>query len=194
MMKLESLVAEKGIEILKKSRLYLTSFVHTINDISGSRGLDRIVCYGIGKISESTISRHQLAFLERVTKQLDIQGLEIWDPLITTEEWDYYMSMHYTKTEFPTKAKGLTLFYMPHCDLHVYDQLLSSQEHTFLQNVIIFGNDFAGYTLRDPTKLRSTFINKLKYNTEHIDSVSYDRGDVFNDCCFMHNFRLKPSL
>lgn len=193
-MKLKDLVAEKGIEILKRSRLYLTSFIHIVKEIAGSRRLDRIVCYGIGMISESTISRHQLAFLERVAKQLDLHEIEIWDPLITIEEWEYYISMHYIKTEFPTKTKGLTLFYMPHCDLHVYDQLLSFQEHTSLHSIIIFGNDFAGYSLRDPVKLKSTFISKLKYNTEYIDSAPYDRNDVFNDCCFMYDFKLKSSL
>ena len=63
-----------------------------------------------------------------------------------------------------------------------------------LHNTIIFGNNFDGYALRDPTKLKSTFISKLKYDTEHVDAASYDRHDVFNDCCFMHNFRLQINL
>lgn len=192
-MRLEDLVTEKRVEILKQSRPYLTSFIQTVRDLTESRKLSRVVCYGVGRISESTISRHQLAFLQRVVEQLDIPVIGIWDPLITVEEWSYYTSMHYIKAEFPIKAEALTLFYMPHCDLHVYDQLLSSQERASLHNTIIFGNDFAGYGLRDPGKLKSTFIGKLKYDTEHIDTASYNRGDVFNDCCFMHDFRLKSS-
>lgn len=192
-MKLGDLVTEKKHEILKRSLPYLESFTQIVEDISEGRKLTRIVCYGIGRISESTISRHQLAFLEILAKRLAIREIEIWDPLITAEEWDYYKSIHYTKTEYPIKIKGLTLCYMPHCDLHVYDQLLSFQEHDSLHNTIIFGNDFAGYSLRDPKKMQSTFISKLKCNTEYIVATSYDRHDVFNDCCFMHNFRSKST-
>lgn len=188
-MRLEELVTEKRLEILKRSRSYLKSFIQITEDIVEDRKLSRIICYGIGKMSESTISRHQVAFLEIVTKQLVIKEIKIWDPLITAEEWNYYQSISVIKADFPTKIKELTLFYMPHCDLHVYAQLLSFQEHDSLHNVIIFGNDFAGYNLRDPAKLRTTFINKLKYDTEYIKNASYDRQDVFNDCCFMYNFR-----
>jgi SRR1 protein len=167
--------------------------MHAIECICEDNKLTTITCYGIGKISESTVSRHQLAFLQILAKQLDIQVINIWDPLITEEEWEYYDSLGYNKVHFPIKAEKVTLFYMPHCDFHVYDQLLSFQGHaSLLHNTIIFGNTFDGYALRDPTKVKSAFISRLKYDTEHVDAALYDRHDVFNDCSLMHNFRLKP--
>ena len=102
-MPLKDLVTEKKIELFKKSRAYLASFMRIIGNICKGKILTRIVCYGIGKISESTISRHQLALLEILAKQLDIQTVDIWDPLITKEEWQYYGSINYSKTSFPPK-------------------------------------------------------------------------------------------
>lgn len=189
-MNLTDLVTEKRHELFRKSRAYLASFMRITESICEDRTLARIVCYGIGKISESTISRHQLALLEILAKQLDIQAVDIWDPLITEEEWQYYSSINYNKAGFPIKARALTLFYMPHCDLDVYDQLLSFQGHASLPNVILFGNNLANYSLRDPARLRGTFISKLEHDTECIDSTLHDRHDVFNDCSFMYNFRL----
>lgn len=179
-MQLAQLVEQKEREILRDNA-YLSAWLNTLQSIT--EDIRYIICYGIGSIRESTISKHQLAFLLIVAKRLDCKVL-IWDPVITDEEWTYYeKTLGFERARFP-EAHQHALYYMPHCDLPVYDELLSC-----CLDIVVFGNDFGSYRLRDLKRFNehAPCIRGLRYNTLLMRS-SYIRNDVFNDCCFMFKF------
>ena len=58
------------------------------------------------------------------------------------------------------RANGCTLFYMPHCELFMYDNLLAANWNAKdLANVVVFGNSFAGY---DDRLMKATLVAKAR--------------------------------
>ena len=118
-----------------------------------------------------------------ISKALLIKAICIWDPVITDEEWEYYGSLKFQRASYPFMEGENTFYYMPHCDLPVYEGLLLSKTS------ILFGNNLNTYRVRDLQKFKQlapTLDNRL-FKTIAINAA-YIRNDVFNDCCLMYDF------
>ena len=134
MKSLHFLITQKLDEICREPS-YLNRLISQIESISNT--IQHIVIYGIGNISLSTISRHQLAMIYLISKALLIKAICIWDPVITDEEWEYYGSLKFQRASYPFMEGENTFYYMPHCDLPVYEGLLTFQNLNFVWNNLI---------------------------------------------------------
>lgn len=156
------------------------AFVSKLAQIIKKSGVavNEIVCYGLGSISVSIISRHQLAVLVLLAEHLHITRCSVWDPVITSDEWLYLENdLKMQRAEFPPLQVDRVLFYMPHCYLDTYEACVSAGAQAFI------GNDLHVYKDR----LGSDQVYK---NAPSIASSAFKvvglplycpREDVFND-------------
>ena len=164
--------------------------------------IDSIVSYGIGHIGSSRIARAQFALLLHIRKlssygdpsQCGVDTL-LFDPVLTLQEKSE-ISLHginliTANEECRRNVDSVTtLFYMPHCDRPMYENVLwANWNSKDMKRVFIFGNSLRLIGERTPTNvLRNTTPllaktiekNVFREKSFQIDSVIDD--DVFNDC------------
>eukprot|EP00850_Spirogloea_muscicola_P023491 SM000361S13810 [mRNA] locus=s361:7494:10255:- [translate_table: standard] len=113
-----------------------------------------LVVYGIGSLEHSEVARCQLGLAGLLAKQLQA-ALPVWvyDPVLTALE---RTAMQCLGCEcLPHNEEGLrraerpTVFYMPHCEVELYENvLLANAGSGLLGQVAILGNSFGHYHLR----------------------------------------------
>eukprot|EP01126_Amoeba_proteus_P065269 TRINITY_DN9250_c0_g1_i13.p1 TRINITY_DN9250_c0_g1~~TRINITY_DN9250_c0_g1_i13.p1 ORF type:complete len:223 (+),score=30.53 TRINITY_DN9250_c0_g1_i13:306-974(+) len=110
----------------------------------------KIVCLGIGSIIQSQNSRHQFSLLLLLRKRLNVQIVELYDPIF--QEADLKVIQQHGFTVLEENKKGSyavtckTLFFMPHCTLGLYCNLLRANwSRSHLNQILIFGNSFSTY-------------------------------------------------
>ncbi|KAH7677956.1 Cyclin-like protein [Dioscorea alata] len=109
-----------------------------------------MVIYGIGNIATSEISRIQLAFALLLRDKLPITSMEIFDPVLSGSECAVLKSLGLSVLAENEKGRRVvsapTLFFLPHCDAALYDNLLSANwEPARLNRIVLLGNSFAEY-------------------------------------------------
>ncbi|CAG8448321.1 157_t:CDS:2 [Acaulospora morrowiae] len=125
-----------------------------------------IVCYGIGSIEKSYRSQYQFALLLILKNLLKITSkIYVYDPVLTEVDIEVltYFNVELIKTNEKAKRtiSNQTLFYMPHCPLGLYDNLISANwERKKLENIIIFGNRLEFY---GESMTKTTFNRKAPY-------------------------------
>ncbi|KAJ7516568.1 hypothetical protein O6H91_22G063300 [Diphasiastrum complanatum] len=162
-----------------------------------------IVVYGVGSILSSEVSRCQLSLALLLRKKfLYIANVLVFDPVLTALEQKVItclgcsMLMH--NEEGRRTVKVPTVFYMPHCEVTLYDNLLQANwvDH-HLSSLAILGNSFGVYQERWSTSPnfkipRPNYVLQLqKHVEEHtIDASSFPVQSAFNDMSW-HLFPLK---
>eukprot|EP00038_Savillea_parva_P009767 m.185721 g.185721 ORF g.185721 m.185721 type:complete len:303 (+) comp16540_c0_seq1:229-1137(+) len=112
----------------------------------------QLVAYGVGSYSESMIPRLQFCCLRDMASKLPLSATpELYDPVLTAAERlaaeDQGITV-LTKNEMAKRncKETPTVFFMPHCEKELYNNLLSANWDTdTLANIIIIGNSFAYY-------------------------------------------------
>jgi hypothetical protein len=172
-----------------------------------NKGLDKInlseiVIYGIGDYSSCYISRRQLAFILRLLKEIEHCGkVLVFDPVLSDEDYNFLQENYSIEKitnneECKRTATSKTLFFMPHLDKSLYNNLLWSNwmknhDRSNLSNVIILGNSVTH--MRDKLADR-IFKSEYRYlhfvceNDMIVESLldfidSFD--DAFNDLSLM---------
>ncbi|KAI9334073.1 SRR1-domain-containing protein [Obelidium mucronatum] len=191
---------------MKQSTFY-TSAIQEINKSVYPIGRKwKCICYGIGSITESVISRHQLAFLVLLRDEFELEDVEAYDPVFTSTDIKVLESLNISVIEKNEQGRRHvsegppTLFYMPHCGNQMYSNVLGSNwaKEQLSRNVVIIGNSFAGYGLMPRQKeleLQSPYLTKV---IPFVDEVSlttgeYERANVFNNTAY-HSFLRTESL
>lgn len=168
-----------------------------------SRKVEQIVCYGIGSLStSSSASMWQLACVLTIREILQVKGdgnipLFFYDPCTTPSEasvlqseWKIHVLSRNERGKRP--VNGLTtLFFMPHCPLRLYDNVLWANWNA-LDKVIIFGNSLLAYSERTIGKLPTGVSRLLPLLTEErvdlpkcdIEQADGNLEGAFNDCYF----------
>ncbi|XP_030763960.1 SRR1-like protein [Sitophilus oryzae] len=170
--------------------------------------VSKIICLGLGRISELTVPKYQLALLLCLKEfYYDLKEVYAYDP--TFNDNDRFVLNHFgIKTE-TTNLEGKyivpdntpTLFYLPHCPKELLNNLLWSNWGLNLHSCIVLSNSickviednrhrdlqiFAEYILRiDP------------YVTEFGIENSSELYEAFNDTalhCFYYNILEKLPL
>lgn len=148
--------------------------------------VEHIVCYGIGSLSEAANAATQMRCLLRLNDSLGCAGApEVYDPIMTDVRTACRMlsPRAVVLTRAPRQderaaavALGArvveqnegcsrrvlrrTLFFMPHCGVSMYANLLRANWGEQLSNVIVVGNSFAAYIeaseLQPPPRDRSS--------------------------------------
>ncbi|TPX37113.1 hypothetical protein SmJEL517_g00961 [Synchytrium microbalum] len=113
-----------------------------------------IVAYGIGSFTESWTSSSilQMALLLVLKDELSIESpIYTYDPEYTSmdcEVLQHYGILVLTEDESGhRRVESCTLFYMPHCEMWLYSNVLKSNWDD-LKQIVIMGNSFADYHLK----------------------------------------------
>ncbi|KAH6568933.1 hypothetical protein BASA60_008422 [Batrachochytrium salamandrivorans] len=108
------------------------------------------VCYGLGSISDSKLSQFQLALLILMMKEFKFTTVSLFEPMITAAETAYMVSNGISiiqENEHGQRSiNKKTLFYMPHCQDVLYNNVLKANWGSDrICNIAIIGNSFEAY-------------------------------------------------
>ncbi|ONH67092.1 SRR1-like protein BER1 [Cyberlindnera fabianii] len=103
----------KGQELVRRiiSELELKSFTN-------------IRCLALGSPCRETNALYQLALLNIVVKRLSVKSVSMFDPVSTPLDIAYFDESGYSHEEADPSSPSSTLYYLPHADLHLTEQLL----------------------------------------------------------------------
>lgn len=119
--------------------------------VLGSESKMQMVIYGIGSIESYETPRIQLSIAILMRKEFSwIGDIEVFDPVLSATESRvlealgcYVLSVNEHGRRRVTKP---TLFYMPHCEAELYDNLLQANWGVEpLNQIVLFGNSFDVY-------------------------------------------------
>ncbi|KAI0721566.1 SRR1-domain-containing protein [Cerioporus squamosus] len=118
-----------------------------------------VLCLGLGSPSSSRDARAQLAFLLAACDDLRIDRtkVSVFDPVLTEQDLQLLAQRGLTPIpENRTARHALespTIAFMPHCDLHLYENLLRENwSRERLPNVLLIANPLSEYAERIPSR------------------------------------------
>jgi hypothetical protein len=192
------------LDTISKCRQHLlsTEFYQNFKAVwtKSSHKVEQIVCYGIGNLStSSSASMWQLAcaltirnFLQKGDESIP---LLFYDPCTTPSE-AFLLRSKWNIQVLSENERGKrlvhgvsTLFFMPHCPLRLYDNVLWAN-WDMLDKVVLFGNSLHAYSERTIGKLPAGVSCLLPLLTEegiHLTKRDVEHADgnlegAFNDC------------
>lgn len=120
-----------------------------------------IVCYGIGPFGESPRAQYQLVCLLLLALRMEVRRVLIFDPVLSAEEvseLDHclgYLDRASSSLSIEVlsqdeqgrrKATEPTLFFMPHCNRELYENLVAvNVAEASLHECVVIGNSFRVY-------------------------------------------------
>lgn len=163
--------------------------------VLGSESEMQVVVYGIGSIDSYETPRLQLSLLLLMKRKFSwIGGIEVFDPILSATESRVLQALGCSVLSVNEQGRRCalkpTLFYMPHCEAELYDNLLhANQEAATLKNVVLFGNSFETYeeyasAIRNSSIVHSAghILALRKFTSEYkIQIVSDDSFKAFHD-------------
>ncbi|MCO5586513.1 hypothetical protein L7F22_040453 [Adiantum nelumboides] len=128
-------------------------FACSTSDLEGhtERGCLDVVLYGLGSIAYSEASRCQLALILLLKERFSWVGIiEVYDPVLSHSECTVIKELGCLPVALNEKGRrpiaGPTLFYMPHCEGWLYDNLLQANwAPCAFRQIVILGNSFKAY-------------------------------------------------
>lgn len=164
-----------------------------------------VYCYGLGNYSTCPVSRFQLSLLlsliEHPSFRSRVGSVKFFDPVFTSNEKKYLASRRNT-TVLSTnnqccqnvgapssdQPNRFTLFYMPHCDASLFNNLLwANWSVEELRNIIIFGNSFK-YIVNHQcvseriARKRYKYLFEISKNSNFHENVIRNNLFIRNDC------------
>ncbi|KAJ1673920.1 sensitivity to red-light reduced protein, partial [Spiromyces aspiralis] len=149
-------------------------------------GPTSIVCYGIGPVSRYQVPQYQLALVLLLRDRLKTKVESVWifDPCDTdldNEVYRYFgLNPIASNENGRRKVNERTLFYMPHCEEFLYDNVWAANwtiEGNGIENLSFFIYKYLDITL-------------FPSQTAKTAKPWYNRHNPFNDLCF---YRLKSN-
>ncbi|KAL7594448.1 protein SENSITIVITY TO RED LIGHT REDUCED 1 [Lactuca sativa] len=148
-----------SIEKLEKSQFF-NAFLDQIHTpeasqhflkLTQSQSKVKMVIYGIGSIESFESPRLQLSLAILMKRKLDWIGeMEVFDPIISLTESKVMVELGcrvlLVNEHGRREAVDPILFFMPHCEVELYDNLLKTNwRHDLLNKIILLGNSFEKY-------------------------------------------------
>ena len=157
-----------------------------------------IICLGLGPLNRSS-SQWQLALLLTLMEIDNFVNCNAFDPIFDLEDIDILQKYNISNKELYTSTKDIkTLFYMPHCEYKLMEDILESNLSN-LENIVIFGTSYDSIRdkrfyndLKSFAPLWTSFVNTIEdtrtpiqYKFIETPLVSEDWIDphAFNDTC-----------
>lgn len=150
----------------------------------------QMVMYGIGSIESFEPPRLQLSLAILMKRRFDWIGeIEVFDPIISLTESKVLTSVGCTvlsvNEQGRRQALKPTLFFMPHCEAELYDNLLEANwEVDKLNHLIIFGNSFGAYEQHASLCMSSAVTNSRKHVLAAMSFTKEFRINSFSDDYF----------
>ncbi|KAJ1896233.1 hypothetical protein LPJ66_004110 [Kickxella alabastrina] len=145
---------------------YLTSLQPHL-DILLEHNPDEIICYGLGSPLASPVSQWQLALILELNHGLGTLPILAFDPATTSQDHIALGKLNVSLISINEEAQRAvscrTLFYMPHCEQFLYENLVRANwSKERIPQLIILGNRFARYREAqglEEFKKRSVFLD-----------------------------------
>ncbi|GFQ88071.1 SRR1-like protein [Trichonephila clavata] len=156
-----------------------------------------IVCYGLGHFISCLNARYQLAFLMVLRDILQPSVFDIYDPIFSMEEKtvlrDIGLNVLNVNEEGKRTASNQTIFFMPHCDLPLYNNLLwANWKKEKLSKLIIIGNSFQVYNFCKTENFMKEKAIYVYFASQFISEIKikniFQFSDIFNDLS-LHYFQ-----
>ncbi|KAL0269776.1 UNVERIFIED_CONTAM: hypothetical protein PYX00_007396 [Menopon gallinae] len=161
-------------------------------------GIDHILCYGLGKFSDSAASLHQLALLVHLQELFGSVRVEVFDPVFSQSEGTFLENLNFVVIQNNEEGKHViddgkvTLAFLPHCPKQLVNNFLWANWNPRLRNCIIISNSFSKIVESNTKKTLSDSANYILKLFDHCEEIlvkdSYDHPNVFNDTS-IHYFR-----
>lgn len=193
----------KFVEQLQSPQV-LNNILRAVNSESGQQ--IQMVVYGIGSIANSEKSRLQLCLALLLKRNFSwVCRIEVFDPILSASECRIIESLGCTilavNEQGRRTAESPTLFFMPHCEALLYDNVLRANWSPVLLNrIVLLGNSFGSYLKqlsefpRSPVaSTRHVLAIAVHVNEFRIQTVSDDFFAAFHHTSW-HFFGLDASL
>ncbi|KAL2478224.1 Protein SENSITIVITY TO RED LIGHT REDUCED 1 [Forsythia ovata] len=128
-----------------------------------------MVIYGIGSIESFEPPRLQLSLAILMKRKFDWIGeIEVFDPIISLMESKVLTSLGCSVLSINEQGRRQalkpTLFFMPHCEAELYNNLLQVNWGVDkLNRIVLFGNSFEAYEHHMSMFKNSVFVNSRKH-------------------------------
>jgi len=153
-----------------------------------------LVCYGLGCIESSRVSRAQLALALLLHDMLQISGeMLLYEPLLSAcgKAAAQRLGIHIIdqNEEGARRVCKRTVFFMPHCARQLYCNLLRANWGPSLPLLVVIGNSFSAYDMRSVSILGNSADKRLEdplfailpYTVEFPCIGAFSDGAAFND-------------
>ncbi|KAI9114483.1 hypothetical protein K1719_014711 [Acacia pycnantha] len=151
----------------------------------------KMVIYGIGKFESYENPNYQLGLAILMQRDFKwIGDIEVFDPALSMSECQILEALGCSVLQYneygKRKALKPTMFFMPHCPVTLYDNLLQENwKSSLLSNVVILGNSFDNYVssgscppyMMKCIMLAATFTNEFKVKTNSKDYYEDSKDD-----------------
>lgn len=168
---------------------FMTILEESLKSINCSNVVE-IICYGLGHIGESTVSRYQLALLLCLIDKLKVECY-VHDPILYSDECDVLETFgqilipENEEGKHTIRTDGHTIVFMPHCPKQLVNNFLWKNWGTGLKNCILICNSFTKLIETQPHKLLNEsvpfILNISSYVKEYNLINSFKFNNVFND-------------
>jgi hypothetical protein len=193
---------ERYISKIENSQFYQTfrdqietSVLDYIPKVLGSETTMQMVIYGIGSIESYEPPCLQLSIAMLMKRDFNwIGSIEVFDPILSVTESHVLEALGCSVMSINEHGKREalkpTLFFMPHCEAELYNNLLRANwKPDLLKNMVLFGNSFEEYEqhvslcktspvmyLVGHILAARSFTNEVK-----IETISDDYYNAFHD-------------
>lgn len=191
---------ERSISKLESSQFY-HSFRDQLETLPISEHLHKVlrseskmqmVIYGIGSLESYEPPRLQLSLAMLMKRDFRwIGDIEVFDPILSATESRILDTMGCCVLPFNEygrrQAIRPTVFFMPHCEAELYNNLLQANwKLDLLGNMVLFGNSFETY--KQVSEFNSPVLNSMghilaarKFTNEFRIKISDDYFNAFHD-------------
>lgn len=182
---------------------FVQKSLKSLREVASSQSIKEIICLGIGRVSECSIAKHQLAFISIIQKDLKIPSAKFYDPVLLSSDKEILEKLNFSvlseNKEGKYQADHSTLFYLPHCPKQITNNLLfTNWKPDYLNNLILICNSFQTIIDSTPERLlrpNAHFLLEINPFVTEIELENcYRFKDIFNDFS-IHTFaadKLKP--
>ncbi|KAL5732438.1 hypothetical protein ACOSP7_031785 [Xanthoceras sorbifolium] len=146
------------IKKLESSKFYQTfldqvqtpEILNHFYSVLGSELKMQMVIYGIGSVESYETPRLQLSLAILMKRKFNwIGDIEVFDPILSATESRVLESLGCSVLSINEQGRRRaikpTLFYMPHCEAELYDNLVRANWGVTLKGMVLLGNSFETY-------------------------------------------------
>ncbi|XP_068658673.1 protein SENSITIVITY TO RED LIGHT REDUCED 1-like isoform X1 [Aristolochia californica] len=206
---------ESYIKTLENSKFFQTfinqlenpEILNKFSQVLSSERQFLMVIYGIGSIEFYDSPRLQLSLAVLLKRKFEWIGeIEAFDPVISVNESKVLEALGCRvltiNEQGKREASKPTLFFMPHCEASLYDNLIEvNRKAELLNRMVIFGNSFEEYDRCVSISKRNQFAEYARHLLEtrrfveevQIETVSEEYFRAFNETSW-HFFHVDPSM
>lgn len=183
-MSVEELVSQAAEEVTAGGD-WLSQCRSVIRDCAEPGKGYKLMCLGLGSLSELRNARIQFVFLQLVLqKALGVADdcVTIFDPVFTPGDAAYlrdqvgYVVLSAEPEDYTVGAN--TVAYMPHCDLTLFERFLGDNwSPRIIPNIILVGNNLSDYAESIPSQKFSTVYPCVANLVPHLHSWTIPAPD-----------------